>query len=65
MKTTPDIARKAEGAFAIYDGRVTSARIARMISKGETLESATKVNRKFEVDGEKLIAWLTENGTEK
>lgn len=61
----PNIARKSEGEINIYDGRVTSARIAREIPKGSTLESTTRVDRKFEVDGEKAIAWLTENGTEK
>lgn len=64
-ENNPNIARKAEGELNIYDGRVTSARIAREIPKGATMESATRVDRKFEVDGEKALAWLTENGTEK
>lgn len=64
-ENNPDIARKSEGEICIYDRRVTSARISREIPKGATLESTTRVDRKFEVGGEKVIAWLAENGTEK
>lgn len=63
VENDPRTARKDEGELNIYDGRATSARIAREIPKGATLESVTKVDRKFEVDGEKALAWLTENGT--
>ena len=61
----PNIYKKTEGELNIYDGRVTSARIAREIPKGATMDVATMIVRKFVVDGEKAIAWLTENGTEK
>lgn len=64
-ETDHNIARKAEGELNIYDGRVTSARIAREIPKDATVESVTRVDRKFDVDGEKALAWLIENGTEK
>ena len=61
---TPEIARLTTGELNIYDGRVTNARIAREIPKRAVVEKVEKVDRKFELDGEKVLAWLTENGTE-
>lgn len=61
----PDIARKCKGELNIYDGRATNARIAREIPKGATVESVHKIDYKFEVDGEKALAWLIENGEKK
>ena len=43
---------------------MTNARIAREIPKGAVVEKVEKVYRKFELNGEKVLAWLTENGTE-
>ena len=61
----PEIARKCKGELNIYDGKATEARIAREIPMGATLERVRKINRSFEVNGEKAIAWLTENGNKK
>lgn len=52
------------GELDIYNGRVTSARIAREIHNGATVESVRKIDKSFDVDGEKVLAWLIENGTE-
>ena len=60
----PGIARLTTGELNIYDGRVTNARIAREIPKRAVVEKVEKVDRKFELDGEKALAWLIENGTE-
>ena len=61
----PEIARKCMGELNIYDGKATEARIAREIPKGATVEGVRKINHRFEVDGEKAISWLTENGNMK
>lgn len=61
----PEIARKCRGELNIYDGRVTKARIAREIPAGATVESVRKIDKRFEVNGESLLAWLIEKGTEK
>ena len=58
------IANRVEGELNIYDGRATLARIAREIPKGAVVENITKVDKRFYVVGENLIAWLAENGTE-
>ena len=58
------IGKLTEGELNICDGRVTLARIAREIPKGAFVENITKVNKRFYVVGENLIAWLSENGTE-
>ena len=58
------IANRIEGELNIYDGRVTLARIAREIPKGAFVENITKVDKRFYVVGENLIAWLAKNGTE-
>ena len=62
---TPEIAHLTTGTLNIYDGRVTNARIAREIPKGAIVEKVEKVGKLFEVNGEKALAWLIENGTEK
>ena len=48
----------------VCDGRVTAARISREIPKGAFVENITKVDKRFYVVGENLIAWLAKNGTE-
>lgn len=58
------IANRIEGELNIYDGRVTLARIAREIPKGAFVENITKVDKRFYVVGENLMAWLAKNGTE-
>ena len=58
------IANRIEGELNIYDGRATLARIAREIPKGAFVENITKVDKRFYVVGENLIAWLDKNGTE-
>ena len=63
-KENGKIADRVEGELNIYDGRVTLARIAREIPKGAFVENITKVQKRFYVVGENLIAWLAENGTE-
>lgn len=60
-----EIAYRHKGEMDIYDGRVTNARIAREIPKGAIIESVRKIRKRFYVDGEKALAWLIENGTEK
>ena len=52
------IANRIEGELNIYDGRVTLARIAREIPKGAFVENITKVDKRFYVVGDNLIAWL-------
>lgn len=64
-KDDPDIARKLRGTFNIYDGRVTNRRIAKELPQGATVESVRKLNRRFNVDGEKILDWLIENDTGK
>lgn len=61
----PEIAHKCNGELNIYDGRVTNARIEREIPKGATVDSVRKIDKSFDVDGEKFLAWLIESGTEK
>ena len=63
-KEDEKIANRVEGELNICDGRVTLARIAREIPKGAIVENITKVQKRFYVVGENLIAWLAENGTE-
>ena len=58
------IANRIDGELNIYDGRVTSARIAREIPKGAFVENITKVDKRFYVVGENLLEWLAKNGTE-
>ena len=58
------IANRVEGELNIYDGRVTLARIAREIPKGAVVENIKKVDKRFHVVGETLVAWLAKNGTE-
>ena len=58
------IANRIEGELNIYDGRVTVARIASEILKVAVVENITKVDKRFYVVGENLIAWLAKNGTE-
>ena len=64
-ESNQQLAHKSENEVNIYDGRVTSARIDREIPKGATVESVTRIKKRFNVDGEKALAWLIENGTEK
>lgn len=60
-----DIAHRERCVKNIYDGRVTNSRIAREIPEGTVVEKVMKVDKRFDVDGEKALAWLAENGTEK
>lgn len=59
-----DIAHRERCVKNIYDGRVTEKRIGRELPKGAIVEKVTRVNKRFYVVGEKLIEWLSENGTE-
>lgn len=61
----PKIAHRCSGYLNIYNGRVTNARIAREIPEGATVESVRKIDNRFEVDGEKALAWFIENGEKK
>ena len=56
------IAHLCEKTLHIYDGRATDARIAREIPQNATVKSVCRNNAKFEVAGDKLLAWLMENG---
>ena len=58
----PTIAHLCEKKLHIYDGRATAARIAREIPRNATVKSVCKHNAKFEVAGDKVLAWLMENG---
>lgn len=61
----PDIAHKIKGRVSIYEGRVTTACIQRMLPAGAVVDGVYRNDRKFVIDGEKALAWLIENGTEK
>ena len=58
----PTIAHVCEKTLHIYDGRATGARIAREIPKNATVKSVCRHNAKFEVAGDKALAWLMANG---
>lgn len=58
----PTIAHLCEKTLHIYDGRATAARIAREIPQNATVKSVCRHNAKFEVEGDKVLAWLMENG---
>lgn len=46
----------------IFGGRPTQEQIANAIPKGSTVEQVVDINANFEVDGDKLLGWLLENG---
>ena len=64
LEDDPETASRIEGELNIYDGRVTNKRIDREIPKGAVVEKVTKVDKRFYVVGEDLMAWLSKNGTE-
>lgn len=64
-KEDEKIAKRANGELNIYDGKVTKARIAREIPNGATVESVHRINKSFEVDGEKALDWLLASGVMK
>ena len=46
----------------IFGDRPTLEQIANAIPKGSTVEQVFDINANFEVDGDKLLCWLLENG---
>ena len=64
-KDDEKIANRVNGELNIYDGRASNARITREIPKGATVESVRKINKSFDVDGEKALEWLLANGEMK
>ena len=60
-----DIAHRERCTKNIYDGRVTKARIYQEIPKLAVVEKIEKVDKRYDVDGEKVLDWLSRNGTVK
>ena len=46
----------------IFGDRPTPEQIANAIPKGAAVENVVDINANFEVDGDKLLGWLLENG---
>lgn len=46
----------------IFDDHPTPEQIANAIPEGATVEHVVDINANFEVDGDKLLGWLLENG---
>lgn len=46
----------------IYEENVSIPRIMQQLPKGAIIENTCDINAKFEVDGDKLLGWLLENG---
>lgn len=46
----------------IFGEHQTREQIANAIPKGATVEQLVDINANFEVDGDKLLGWLLENG---
>ena len=57
-----DSAGKVVGVGHIFDDHPTPEQIFNAIPKGATVEQVVDINAKFEVDGNKLLGWLLENG---
>ena len=64
-KEDEKIADRIDGELNIYGGRMTSARIAREIPKGATVDIVSSIKKRFDVDCGMLLNWLTVYGTEK
>ena len=50
------------GVEHIFDDHPTHEQIVNAIPKGATVEHVVDINANFEVDGNKLLGWLLENG---
>ena len=46
----------------IFDDHPTQEQISNAIPEGATVEQVVGINAIFEVDGDKLLGWLLENG---
>lgn len=46
----------------IFGDHPTQEQIANAIPKRATVEQVVEINANFEVDGDKLLGWLLENG---
>ena len=46
----------------IYEENVSIPRIMQQLPNGAIIEDTCAINAKFEVDGDKLLGWLLENG---
>ena len=55
-------AGKMFGVEHIFGGHPTQEQIANAIPKGADPEQIVDINAIFEVDGDKLLGWLLENG---
>ena len=53
---------KVFGVEHIFDDNPTPEQIANAIPKGANVEQVVDFNANFEVDGNKLLGWLLENG---
>ena len=53
---------KMFGVEHIFCDHPTREQIDNAIPKGATLEQVVDINANFEVDGDKLLGWLLENG---
>ena len=53
------------GVEHIFDSHPTPDQIANAIPKGATIEQVVDINANFEVDGNKLLGWLLDNGALK
>lgn len=53
---------KMFGVKHIFDDHPTQEQISNAIPKGATTEQVVDIHANFEVDGDKLLGWLLENG---
>ena len=53
---------KVFGVEHIFGDPPTLEQIVNAIPKGATVEQVVDINANFEVDGNKLLGWLVENG---
>ena len=53
---------KVFGVEHIFDDNPTPEQISNAIPKGAIVEQVVDINANFEVDGNKLLGWLLENG---
>ena len=53
---------KMFGVKHIFGDHTTQEQIDNAIPKGATIENIVDITANFEVDGDKLLGWLLENG---
>lgn len=53
---------KMFGVKHIFGDHPTQEQISNAIPQGATVEDVVDINANFEVDGDKMLGWLLENG---